>query len=504
MTSCIGLFLEECSIIDTASKGAKSSSTLLRNGDIFLEIASREFRFTGLVAFQRRVNGLLRKMQYPSSGILSAWEVAFEKWLQLCNDVSTAASDALAEKTIITWRNYSGFLASLGGTCTAGHGAVLEEPAISGLRWIDRLSSENSEEPPLSQFLRLGVQLLGSGNVRVRETMREVLSMETSPTLYQPLFRALLAELDMLFPGATDQPAKNLDSETAFVEQAVSLLRCLVERLDSPSDDLGAAWSVHLGAQTLSFAKFLDTAPDTANSLRVKIKTCQLCEAVTKRREHLNLRDDVRVRNQLLENIFSWIARPHSPSDHPYGGSTGRQDEASRLQRDLDKACLRCLAELTHRLPLQPGDGQSDAGTSDLKSHMFHTYFNRFLSLLNLEQSDSSRGEYGGGSGIRDDTTSSSELAITILSNLLSSNLDVGLKRSLSIGYHENVEIRTAFVRVLCNILMQGTEFSNLSDTAVSDKYDDLMEVSAWPVYLLVSFPLGSNKWYSFSRTTPL
>jgi neurofibromin 1 len=236
-----------------------------------------------------------------------------------------------------------------------------------------------------------------------------------------------------------------------------------------------------LGALTLNFAKFLDGVPDTPNSHRVKIKICQLCEAVTKRKEHLNLRDDVRIRNQLLEYIFGWIARPKSSnkSDAPGTNSAGRQDEASRVQRDLDKACLKSLAELTFRLPLQPGDGQTDAGTSELKSQMFHQYFNRFLSLLNLETSDLSRLEQHAGvtAMSRDESTAISDLAITILSNLLSANIDVGLKNSLSIGYHENVEIRTAFVRVLCNILVQGTEFNHLSDTAVTEKYDELLDL---------------------------
>lgn len=498
VTSCIGMFLEECRIIDTASKGAKSSSTLLRNGDVFREIASREFRFTGLVAFQRRANSLLRKMQYPSNGILNAWEIAFENWLRLSKDLSAQAPETVAERTIVEWRNYSGFLASIGGICTASQCASLEEPAISGLRWIDRLSADNAE-PLLDQFIRLSIQLLGCGNIRVRETMREVLSMEASPALFAPLFTALDKELDVLFTSVAEQPgSRNMETSVAFVEQAVSLLRAMVERLESPADDLGATWAVQLGAEALNFVRFLDALTDTASILRIKIKTCQLCDVVSKKKENLNMRDDVRIRNQLLETIFSWISRPHSPGDLPPGSGNGgggpgsihgpvgsagaagaagsRPEEAARLQRDLNKACLRSLADITYRLPLQPNENQTEAGTSDIKSQLFHTYFNRFLYLLNLEQPEPSRPEYGS-SIFREDTTTSSELTITILSNLLSSNLDVGLKRSLSIGYHENVEIRTAFVRVLCNILMQGTEFSNLSDTAVSEKYEELVEL---------------------------
>lgn len=474
VTSCIGIFLEECRITDAGSDASKCSHFWARNRDVLRQIASREFRFTGLVAFQKRSRGLLRQLQQPSQGMLEAWEVAFDKWLHLCKDVSPSSADGVTERMLAEWRSYSGFLASLGGICMSEQGALMDEPEFNSLRWIDRVTSDNHEEPLLDRFLRLSIQLLACGNVRVRETMRDVLSTDISPSLYQPLFKALESELDVLFTGAMEPAVKGQDNDIVFAEQCSSLLKALVEKVDCPSD-LGAASSVHLGALTVNFAKFLDGVPDDMEStLRVKIKICQLCEVVTRRKEHLNLRDDVRVRNQLLECIFGWIARPRSDSAGPAGG---RPDDVGRVQRDLDKACLKCLAELTFRLPLQPSDGQTDAGTSELKAQMFHQYFNRFLSLLNLESADPSRPELVGGTGNRDEVASSSDLAITVLSNLLSANIDVGLKNSLSIGYHENVEIRTAFVRVLYNILVQGTEFSNLSDTAVKEKYDDLLEV---------------------------
>jgi neurofibromin 1 len=475
VTSCIALFLDECSKVETTLDSAKPTVSLLRNSEIFAEIASRAFRFTGLVAFQKRVRGLLRRMHFPTGGILNAWEQAFDKWIYLSKEVSTTSMEAVEDRNLSEWRNYSGFLASLGGLCTSDQAIILEEPAISGLKWIDRLSLENLEEPLLTRYLRLSIQLLACTNVKVREAMRDILSTEVSPILYQPLFKALQSELDVLFTGSLANVERGQDIEIIFAEQAASLLRSLIERLESPSD-LGAASSVHLGALTLNFAKFLDGAPDSTSTLRVKIKVCQLCESVTKRKEHLNLRDDVRIRNQLLEYIFGWIARPKSPR-MDLGPTSGRQDDLARVQKDLDRACLRCLADLTFRLPLQPGEGQSDAGASELKSRMFHTYFNRFLSLLNHELPETGRGDSLPSQSSRDEPSSASELAITILSNLLSANIDVGLKHSLNIGYHENVEIRTAFVKVLYNILIQGTEFSNLTDAAVSEKYEELLEV---------------------------
>lgn len=476
VTACIDTFLEECSSIDKNAESTKATASVLRNGDIFREIASRPYRFTGIVAFQKRIRGLLRRMQFPTTGILNAWETAFDRWIHLAKDVSTSTVDAVDDQTLSEWRNYSGFLASLGGICIADQAIILEEPALGGLRWIDRLSTDHYEEALLTRYLRLSIQLLACANVRVREAMRDVLSTDVSPALYQPLFRALESELEVLFNGALATADKGQNSEIMFAEQGASLLRALVEKLESPSD-LGAASSIHLGSLTLSFAKFLDGVSETPDTLRVKIRVCHLSEALSKRKEHLNLRDDVRIRNQLLESIVRWIARPKSPNleqvaMHP------RAEDISRLQKDLDKACLKSLADLTFRLPLQPADTGTDAGMSEMKSQMFHTYFDKFLSLLNSDSSEMNKSEVAPSIASREDALTNSDFAISILSNLLSANIDVGLKHSLNIGYHENVEIRTAFVRVLYNILMQGTEFSNLTDSAVSEKYEELLEVS--------------------------
>lgn len=475
VTTCIRYFLRECTILETSLTSAKQVASMLRNSVVFHELASRDFRLTGLVAFQKRVRSLLRRLQYPTSGILDAWELAFEKWVTLSREISTSLSISLESQTLAEWRNFSGFLASLGGICTTAQATSLEEPTISGLRWIDRLSSENHEEPLLTRYLRLSIRLLACSDVRVREATREILTTEVSPALFQPLFRALESELEILFAGSLALSESGRDIEVIFAEQTASLLRGLIERLDTPAD-LAAASSVHLGALTLDFARFLDSLKETTAVQRVKIKVCHLCEAVTKRKEYLNLRDDVRIRNQLLESIFGWLADPRGTRHDT--GSQVRPDESLRIQRDLDKACLRALADLTLRLPLQPAEGQSDAGASELKSQMFLQYFTRFLSLLNHETSELGTKEIPQSVvALRDEGGSTSELTIIILSNLLSANIDVGLKHSLNIGYHENIEIRTAFVKVLYNILIQGTEFGNLSDTVVSEKYEELLEV---------------------------
>lgn len=471
VTWSIGLLLEEESFIRGRNEHNGSMSSVLRNQATYQELASPAFRFTGLVAFQKRVCGLMRSMHYPTLGILNAWKVAFERWIQLAKDISTSSVDVIDDKILSEWRNLSGFLASLGGICTSDRGTALDEPPPSGLRWIDRHISDHFEEPDLTRFLRVSIQLLGCSNVRVREAMRDVLSAETSSVLYRPLFKALESELEVLLTGVLRPAESGQDCGIVFAEQAASLLKTMVERIETPAD-LGGSSFIHLGVMTLNFTKFIDAASDGASTLRVKIRVCNLCEAVTQRREHMNLRDDVRTRNRLLECIFGWIARPLPPVQDQQSATGNRQDDSRRMQKDLDRACLKSLAQLTFRLPLQSADSQTDAGMSEQKAQMFHKYFNRFLFLLHNEPREG---------GARGGAAPESDLVITILSNLLSANIDVGLKHSLNIGYHENIEIRTAFVKVLYNILMQGTEFGSLTDSAVSEKYEELLNVGARP-----------------------
>ncbi|KJZ78890.1 hypothetical protein HIM_01663 [Hirsutella minnesotensis 3608] len=485
VTACFRLLLEEETISKPQNGHNDSIFPLVRNQAVYQELASPAFRFTGLVAFQKRMRSILRKLHYPTIGILNAWEGAFKRWLDFAKSISSSSAETLDESMFSEWRNLSGFLASLGGICTADQGNALDDPAASGLRWIDQQASEQSEEPSLTRFLKSSIQILGCSNPRVREAMRDVLSSEIAFKLFYPLFKTLESELDVILGGDIQLTEQSLDSEVVLAEQAASLLKSMLDRTETPKD-LGASF-VHLGVISLNFTKFIDSAPDGLSSLRVKIRICNLCEAVTKRREHMSLRDDVRTRNRLLEIIAGWIARPPPfPQDQSATSGTW-QNDSRRIQKDLDKACLTCLAQLTFRLPLQPADVQSDAGMSAQKAQMFQSYFNRFLSLLHVEPRSGL--DRSGVSSInkRGGIAPESDSVITILSNLLSANIDVGLKHSLNIGYHENIEIRTAFVRVLYNILLQGTEFGSLTDLAVSEKYEELLDVLTTDLSIAVS-----------------
>ena len=482
VTRILAIFCEEAKLVTTsAPESAKSTLTILKNLDIYQEMSSKSFRFTGLVAFQKIFRKrLLTRLSHPTAGILNAWETVFSKWIVLSKQLSS--SRPLEERSLVEWRNYSGFLASLGGCCIAEQASQAVDDSCAGLRWIDRHAPDKSREDTLLDlYLSQSIRLLTCSIVRVREATRESLA-EISSSLYLQLFKALQDELEDFFDSPRPPAPASSDTRIIFAEQAAALLKTVVERLANPAE-VGSTVPLGVGEITLSLAKFLDFA-ESKESILVKIKVCQLCEVLTRKKELLNLRHDVKIRNALLEILFSWITRPGSPSTENSGASgVTRVDEIARLQKELDKACLKALTHLTYRLPLQPVSSDNEIETGDLKMEMFHSYFNRFLTLLSFDGTESGRRDMTS-VATRDDSVPTTELAITALSNLLSANIDIGLKNSLSLGYHEDLGIRIAFVRVLCNVLRQGTELNNLSDAAISEKYDELLEVSTVIVLL--------------------
>lgn len=63
------------------------------------------------------------------------------------------------------------------------------------------------------------------------------------------------------------------------------------------------------------------------------------------------------------------------------------------------------------------------------------------------------------------------------MSNLLSANVESGLVHSISLGYHNDLQTRVAFLEVLTKILQQGTEFDTLADNVLADRFERLVEL---------------------------
>lgn len=70
------------------------------------------------------------------------------------------------------------------------------------------------------------------------------------------------------------------------------------------------------------------------------------------------------------------------------------------------------------------------------------------------------------------------ELIISGLTNLLSANMEAGLKHCLPMGYNEDSRTRRIFVHAFARVLQQGTSFVAVKALDDLDRYSRLCEVS--------------------------
>lgn len=169
----------------------------------------------------------------------------------------------------------------------------------------------------VDKFIMEMVDLLVSDNVLVREVVKETLGADLSPGLFVILFRHLESVLSRCF----DATGEAICSEryTLFVEQAISVLKLVLDRIVDPSDSL---FTVDFSGLINQYAMYLNKLGTNHVALRIKVKMCQLCEVLMSKKDHITLRQEIKLRNKLLEIIVEWtsdfslVRIPHIPSSH--------------------------------------------------------------------------------------------------------------------------------------------------------------------------------------------
>ena len=71
------------------------------------------------------------------------------------------------------------------------------------------------------------------------------------------------------------------------------------------------------------------------------------------------------------------------------------------------------------------------------------------------------------------------ELIISGLTNLLSANMEAGLKHCLPMGYNDDPRTRRIFVHTFARVLQQGTSLVAINSIEDNDRYSRLCEVWA-------------------------
>ncbi|KAF7721136.1 Ras GTPase activating protein ira2, partial [Apophysomyces ossiformis] len=522
-TRCLGYLCVEAQLSDQDDDPHLSQITLISNIGIYTDLASEDTVFLGRKAQQKRIRKFMRMMSRHTPGNLAAWEEAWKRWKFLTPVVSRFAEETfedgnesarrhtsgrnvrtpigrspsspqghieMDDEKATEWQNYTGFLAALGGCCLT---ADIENMDIRRYRSSDHISpthrapSPNEPSVMVDRFMKEMVDLLVSDNVFIREAVKDTLGSDLSPALYSILFRHLEDFMCKCF-DANEEVACG-PQHTLFVEQAVLVLKLILDRLIDPGDHL---LNIDFGTLIQQFTKYLSRLPTNYVALRIKIKMCHLIEALMSKKEQIVIRNEMRLRNKLLEIMVEWTSDFALQKVEPKMSSiVSDVSQNEKLHRDLDQACLKAIVGILHQLPLQPAEPVRQTDTCEVKSRLFYKYFTFFLKLLNrcrLNELEVNRvsGQrpsmelLAGPSKPAEsyyDYSPLKDYTILAMSNLLSANVDAGLKYSLAMGYHEDTRTRTAFMQVLTNILNQGTEFETLAENVVTDRYEKLIDM---------------------------
>ncbi|KAI8370897.1 hypothetical protein EDC96DRAFT_502763 [Choanephora cucurbitarum] len=546
--------IDEDLIVDTASRGSQITTGFIDNIEIYEDLSyeepvvhgMRKQTFVGRKAQQKRVRKYLRMINLPTPGVLGAWEEVWKRWKLLTqivsrfgmeapsslNDIVTSPANSTSsvkkigglvrhEKLRSTplpritapvpvgrietddekqteWQNYTGFLAALSGSRLAAD--IIEEDLAEDAGKRNKMNESRISSPirtisMTEKFIAEMVGLLTSENVVIREGAKDTLGGDLSPSLYSILFRHLESTVANCFNANGEVMCDN--KNTLLIEQSVLVLKMILDRLVDPNDCL---LSVDFSTLIIHFVNYINRLPhENYNSLRIMIMFCHLTEVLMLKKEQIIIRDDVKIRNKLLEIIIEWTSgfalRVVIKDNAVIINSQNRE-----VRRDLDQVCLKAMVALLHKLPLQATDQGREGDRSMTKNRLFQKYFTIFTQLLDychrLESEASSNTPLSPGmhSQISNNSQSSfmpkssetyqyygplKENAVVAISNLLSANVDAGLKSALAMGYHEDARTRTAFMQVLSNILNQGAQFDTLAEDIAADRYEELVDMFA-------------------------
>ncbi|CAO3597273.1 unnamed protein product [Absidia cylindrospora] len=427
-------------------------------------------------------------------------------------------------------QNYKTYLSSASPSSNASDYFYRTGEAIS--------SSMKSNEMMVDEFAGTMVDLLVCDNLMVRERVREIMGGDMTPALCWIMIRHFKLYMNACFDQK--KPIYDT-RRILFVDQAISVLRIMLSRHESEdvfvSIDISefitqlCTYLNILDADDdtskkikIKLCQFCDSLLSKRNKFSlqkdIKVRTLLLkcihqwtsdfdfkfSKSPWRKPPPQHQHQQRQQQNQQEENEQHQQHHEQQQQSHQEQGENRqsvdiqvpqRQQDAfqqtqqsksstpltleDNLQIDLDMACLKTMVVVLHQLPLQPTEPTREVDMIQRKSKMFYKYFTFFLKLL--DRCKSSEVQMRSDSVTATTSMNQSNISafkdniILCLSNLLGANVDVGLKYSLSMGYHHDIQTRSAFMQVLANILMQGTEFETLAESVISDRYKRLVDL---------------------------
>jgi neurofibromin 1 len=188
-----------------------------------------------------------------------------------------------------------------------------------------------------------------SDSIKVRDGVKDVLGSDLSHLQYPIFFKHLYSIVGHFLDN--ERATVTEDGFTVFIEQTISVLRLMFDRLVEPLSKLA---TTTLDGLLLSFTIYVQRLGTSLHANRLKIRLCQLCEVVLVKRGPATLERDSAFRNELVEHLVSWSSDSQPVStclcgiverrtDSIGSQQSNSEDGYERLRRDLDAACLKAM-----------------------------------------------------------------------------------------------------------------------------------------------------------------
>eukprot|EP01094_Clydonella_sp_ATCC50884_P006709 TRINITY_DN1591_c0_g1_i1.p1 TRINITY_DN1591_c0_g1~~TRINITY_DN1591_c0_g1_i1.p1 ORF type:complete len:2499 (-),score=1256.67 TRINITY_DN1591_c0_g1_i1:167-7663(-) len=464
---CAAAFGLLCNEVDLMGEVDEGKNGIVANYSAYKTLSTTGVLSTGRQAQQKAVRSTLRKVERQTLGNYTAWQEVYQRFQQYTVVVlSESASTGMpADKTdkkklvgkvpqylldknptevFLEWNNQLGFLAALSGV------ALNEEIWVT--KQVAGAKGKMSEEKVsvLDEFLAMALNLLVSDLVKVRESVKIALGTAVAPVTYPTFLKLLHEEAKKTF-GTAGQV--NFSNEAVLLfDQAISILKLIFDT-EMTGQDFSLLSDIDLLINTL--LKFVRQLQFSVTTLQTKHRLCTLLDSVMARRAKISFRNEFEFRSELVNSIMEWTSEFSGQVEVPDDGS---KKQVEKLVKELDLQVMNTLSSLLRGLPLQ---GEDDQTKSAAFSKLF-TFFTRLLTRCKKDPTSVLQPQVP-------------EATITCVSSLVTANIEHGLEYFVTMGYHEDHETRSAFLRVLCNILNQGTEFDLGDDSA--DRYYKLLEL---------------------------
>lgn len=463
---CIGLLCEEVDHIRARITEAEHS--ILANYDAYQQLGAVSHVTTGREVQQRAIRKVLRQVEQPTNGNYTAWYKLYDRFKlftsaiirnieleaekddprakQRKEDPMVIFADipkALVERPnelLVQWTHYLNFLSAMAAV-SIGRKAAVQTSQLPG----------NAQVEVVDEFLRNLMEYLVHDSVNIRSAVKTACGSSLSPAVY-PSFFDLVSEQIAKLKGSSGDEGTNV----LFVDQVILVLRLIIENAH-PSHLVLLS---NIEELIINMIRFVRQLILNSASLQIKHKLAGLIEGVMHQSTQIPFQNEHKFRSQLVDSIIEWTSEFSSKetaisAENPADAS---KVNIKKLIQDLDLQVMSAISALLKKLPLQGKDDEA-------KAEAFSKLFTFFTRLLDRCQRDPSSVH-----------ARVPEVTIEAMSFLVAANIEHGLDYFKEMGYHKNDETRAAFLKVLANILKQGTDFDTAEDDGV-DKYGKLAEL---------------------------